>query len=285
MSVPPYMTLIDAADLSRLLSHDGLVVVDCRFSMAKPDFGRNAYEAGHIPGARFAHLNDNLSSAIVPGETGRHPLPAKDDFAEWLGAQGITPHTQVVAYDSMGGAIASRLWWLMRWLGHEKVAVLNGGWKAWEAMGGEISQDVPAVEPQRYPVGSTTKLTIGRDDACRFAEEEDYFLIDARSTARFAGRIEPIDPVAGHIPGALNRPWTDNLDAEKKFKPRSELKAYFESLFGEAVAGHVGFYCGSGVTACHNLLALSYATGREAALYPGSWSEWIIDPNAPIEKD
>ncbi len=283
-----FQTLIDVHALQKLLGEPRLVIVDCRFDLMNPEAGRQAYLRGHIPGARYADLNRDLSAPIGP-HTGRHPLPLPEAFAGWVGAIGIGDDTQVVAYDEANGSIAARLWWMLRWLGHGAVAVLDGGFKAWTAHGGALQAadagpPAGSWEPRHFTprvdlgsVVSTTEL----EDALR---ERKSLLVDARTPERYAGTVEPIDPVAGHIPGAVNHPFTVNLGADGRFLPAAELKhRWEEDLPGDGLTNLVAM-CGSGVTACHNLLSLEVAGLSGGKLYAGSWSEWIRDPRRPVAR-
>jgi thiosulfate/3-mercaptopyruvate sulfurtransferase len=281
-------TLIDVHALQKLLGEPRLAVVDCRFDLMNPEAGRQAYLRAHIPGARYADLNRDLS-APIGAHTGRHPLPSPDAFAAWLGAIGIGDDTQVVAYDEVNGSIAARLWWMLRWLGHGAVAVLDGGFKAWTDHGGglragdagppaggrEARHFTPRVD--LGSVVSTTEL----ENALR---DRKSLLVDARAPERYAGTVEPIDPVAGHIPGAMNHPFTANLGADGRFLPAAELKRRWEENLPGADFTNLVAMCGSGVTACHNLLSLEVAGLRGAKLYAGSWSEWIRDPRRPVAR-
>jgi len=258
-----------------LAADPSCIVFDCRFSLTDKEAGRRSYEAGHIPGARFADLERDLSAA--PGERGRHPLPARDDLAERLRAFGVGNDSKVVCYDQNSGAVAARLWWLLRWLGHADVAVLDGGLDAWIAAGFRI--DTEPVSPARGDFAPRDPLTRSRSAAD--LTDGSRLLLDAREAARFRGESEPIDRVAGHIPGAVSAPFAGNL-ADGRFKPPEALGARFAAL-GVGPATDTVCYCGSGVTATHNILALLVAGYPEPALYPGSWSEWIGDPDRPVE--
>ncbi len=274
----PYRTLISADDLKKHLDDPAWVIIDCRFALADTEQGRRAYEASHIPGAQYAHLDHDLSGPIIPGQTSRHPLPDVATFARTLSRWGIGEGVQVVAYDDSGGAIASRLWWMVRWLGHEAVAVLNGGWPAWQQAGYPTQQaiDVPPArtfEPQPRP-----EMLVNAEAVLQRHSDPAYRLLDARSADRFRGENETLDPIAGHIPGATSAPFAENLTAEGKFRPAEELRARFEGLLGETPTGQAIHYCGSGVTAAHNLLAMAHAGLDGAKLYAGSWSEWIVTP-------
>jgi thiosulfate/3-mercaptopyruvate sulfurtransferase len=276
----PHRTLIDVATLqARLAAGAPTVVIDCRFDLARPDAGEAAYAAGHLPGARYAHLDRDLSGART-GANGRHPLPARAALAALAGRWGLAPTVQAVAYDDQAGAYASRLWWLLRWLGHDAVAVLDGGWAAWGAAGGEVARDRPALAAAGpYPASASPAMPTV-DTAAVQAGLGRLTVLDARTGERFRGEVEPLDPVAGHIPGARLRCFKDNLDPDGRFKSARLLRAEFDAL-GVAPA-EVVHQCGSGVTACHNLLAMAYAGLEGSALYPGSWSEWCADPSRPV---
>jgi thiosulfate/3-mercaptopyruvate sulfurtransferase len=266
-----YTSLISAKELKQVLgSATPLRIVDTRFSLADPEAGRRAYAAGHLPDAVYAHLDADLSGPIIPGETGRHPLPDPTELAARFGTWGIDDETQVVVYDDMGGAIAARLWWLLRWLGHDGVAVLDGGIQAWGATGGMLTKIVPDIIPLTFIPQVRTAMTVDADRVEAIRRDAEYRLIDSRAAPRYRGEEEPIDPVAGHIEGAENLPFAENLN-DGKMRPKSELQA----RFGDTDAERTVFYCGSGVTACHNLLAYEHAGLGMAKLYPGSWSEWI----------
>jgi len=296
-----FTTLIDAASLRKLLrEHPGqLVLLDCRFDLGKPDAGRQAYAEGHIPGARYADLNRNLA-APVTAHSGRHPLPAPDQLLEFFASAGVQPDTQVVAYDEANGSFAARAWWLLRWLGHAKAAVLDGGYRAWVAAGGAIEAGrtlesglggtptgktphlAAAGDPPITPAGLAQPVT--SVEVVEALQDTRRVLVDARAPERFAGAIEPIDPVAGHVPGAVNHPFSRNLDSESRFLPAAQLRQrWLESLDGKD-PGDVILMCGSGVTACHNALAMEVAGLSGAKLYAGSWSEWIRDPKRPVAR-
>ncbi|HEX6994159.1 MAG TPA: sulfurtransferase [Gammaproteobacteria bacterium] len=274
-------TLIDVATLRAHLDDPSWRIFDCRFSLADPLAGRNAYLAGHIPGARHADIDEHLSGPRVPGVTGRHPLPERAAWIARVEAWGVSPDDQVVAYDDAGGAFAARLWWMMRWIGHAAVAVLDGGWRAWVDAGCPVTQAVPpAPVPSRTDYAERAPLTrvVAADDV----DGRTQILLDARDRARFRGDVEPIDPVAGHIPGARSAPASENLDARGFFKPKDELRRRFDTLLGDASGKDVVCYCGSGITAAHDILALRHAGFDEPVLYAGSWSEWINDPSRGV---
>lgn len=265
-----YTTVLPAAEVAAHLGEPAWVIVDCRFDLMAPDAGEQAYRAGHIPGAVYAHLDRDLSGPRRPtGEGGRHPLSAPADLTHTFGGWGIGRGTQVVAYDAQSGHYAARLWWLLRFMGHEAVAVLDGGWPAWLAEGLPVAT---AIEPPpaRLFEGAPHWEQLVALDAVAAAPR----LVDARAPERYRGEMEPLDPVAGHIPGALNRPYTANWDAAGRWRAQEALLAEFLELLGDAAAEEAVFYCGSGVSACVNLLAMVRAGLPEGRLYLGSWSEW-----------
>lgn len=273
-----FETLISATDLLRIGAPT--VVLDCGFDLADPAAGRRAWLQAHLPGAHYAHLDEDLSGAKT-GRNGRHPLPDRAAFAATAGRWGVAPGVQVVAYDAQGGPYAARAWWLLRWLGHGAVAVLDGGPAAWQAAGGALeSGEVAASGGPPYPAAAPGMPTI--EAAPLLAGLAELQVVDARARERFRGEVEPLDRVAGHIPGATHRFFKDNLGAEGRFKPAAQLRAEFEAL-GLDPARTVQ-QCGSGVTACHNLLAMAHAGLGFTRLYPGSWSEWCSDPARPVAK-
>jgi thiosulfate/3-mercaptopyruvate sulfurtransferase len=277
-----YTTLIDAAALRRLLgSATPPVLIDARFDLADPAAGERAHGEAHLPGAHYLHLDRDLSAART-GRNGRHPLPQRSLFAARIGTLGIGPQTQVVAYDAQGGSYAARVWWLLRWLGHEAVAVLDGGLPAWVAAGGAVNDADVARSSTTAPYPERASLVSSVDADALLARLGRTPLIDARAPERFRGEVEPLDAQAGHIPGALNRCYRDNLRADGRFKPAEALRAEFTPLLGDAAPSEVVHQCGSGVTACHNLLAMEHAGLAGSLLYPGSWSEWSSDPSRPI---
>jgi thiosulfate/3-mercaptopyruvate sulfurtransferase len=276
-----YQTLVSCDALLRHLTDPNWIVVDCRFSLSDSEAGRRAYEAGHIPGARYAHLDHDLSGSVADN-TGRHPLPDSNVLCSTLGDWGITPHSQVVVYDDAGGAVAGRLWWLLRWLGHQSVALLDGGWQAWQMQDRPQSQVAPVVLPSRYPGSADWTAWLDSAEVRQELDDQSILLIDARAAERFRGEIEPIDPIAGHVPGAVNRPLQLNLNQAGYFKNPDQLRAEFEDLLAGRPATEVVHMCGSGVTACHNLLAMEIAGLCGSRLYAGSWSEWLRDPHRPV---
>jgi thiosulfate/3-mercaptopyruvate sulfurtransferase len=276
--------LVSVEELACHLQDPGWVVCDCRHDLADTGAGRRAYAESHIPGARFVHLDADLS-APKTGKNGRHPLPDPETFSRRAGELGIDGTKQVVAYDASGGPYAARLWWMLRWLGHDAVAVLDGGWAAWTKAGRPVTAETPKVKSARF-------MPRPRPDAARDASalaagigKPSPLLLDARAANRYRGENEALDPVAGHIPGAANRFFQLNLDAEAKFKPAAMLKKEFGDALGGHAPAQVIHYCGSGVTACHNLLAMEIAGLTGSRLYPGSWSEWCSDSSRPIARE
>jgi len=276
-----YSTLIAARQLQELMRAVALpVVVEASFDLADAQAGAREWRAGHLPGSHYLHLDTDLSGTKT-GRNGRHPLPARADFARTLGRLGITPATQVVALDRQGGFYASRLWWMLRWMGHGAAAVLDGGLAAWQDAGGSLEIDeVPATGSTPYPQRDSLVAMV--DTGQLAGELAKVRLIDARSAERFRGDIEPLDKAAGHIPGALNRFFKNNLEAGGRFKAAAQLREEYLPLLAGQPPGAVVHSCGSGVTACHNLLAMEHAGLTGSLLYPGSWSEWSSDPDRPI---
>ena len=278
-----YRTLISAADLASHIQGDNWIVLDCRHDLANPAAGRAGFDAGHIPHAQFAHLDLDLSDQS-PGPNGefrgRHPLPERDAFAEKLRAWGVNHDSQVIAYDAHGGMYAARLWWLLRWIGHATVAVLDGGLPQWSAAGFPLSTASTSMAHGSIEVQPALVQTASATDLLTNLKSQQRTVLDARAPDRFRGENETLDPVGGHIPGAKNRFFKDNLQADGRFKPAPQLRADFGALIGAPDAAIM--QCGSGVTACHNLLALEVAGLSGAALYPGSWSEWCADPSRPV---
>jgi thiosulfate/3-mercaptopyruvate sulfurtransferase len=275
----PHRTLINCAALRNAqMRGERLVLLDCSFDLADAGAGERAYAAAHLPGARYVHLDRDLSGPKT-GSNGRHPLPDRQALAQRAGAWGVAPGVQVVCYDAQGMPYAARAWWLLRWLGHDAVAVLDGGLQAWLADGGQVSTAVPAAAAlPPYPAGPQAQPTIDAHTLLRDLGRRP--ILDARAGERFRGEVEPLDAVAGHIPGARNRFFKDNLRSDGLFKPAAQLRAEFEALGLDA--RQVVHQCGSGVTACHNLLAMEHAGLTGSALYPGSWSEWCADPQRPV---
>lgn len=276
-----YTTLVDTATLATHLDDPQWLVVDCRFVLRDPTAGRRAYATAHIPGARYAHLNDDLSSPPTP-RSGRHPLPDPARLALTLGRWGIDQTKQVVAYDDSAGAIAARLWWLLRWLGHRAVAVLDGDWRAWNREQRPRTAASPDVAPARFMPHLDSLPHVSADEVARLMQAGTTSLLDARSEERFRGEIEPFDKVAGHVPGAINLPFEDNLQPNGCFLPAPALRTQYQELLRDRAPSAVVHMCGSGVTACHNLLAMEHAGLADSRLYVGSWSEWITDTTRPV---
>ena len=257
--------------------------MDCRFALTDPEAERRAYAAGHIPGARYAHLNEDLSSPVTPG-SGRHPLPSPNTLAEKLGRWGIDKNSQVVVYDDSFGAMAARLWWLLRWLGHEAVALLDAGYPKWAREKRPVTIDPPKIRPTQFHPIINYSMWVDAGHVLEMTRAKEGLLIDARAEERFRGEVERLDKVAGHIPGANNMPYEDNLDFTGEFMSDEALRERYRSVLGQAPPDEVVLMCGSGVTACHGILAMEHAGLAGAKLYAGSWSEWITDPNRPVTK-
>jgi thiosulfate/3-mercaptopyruvate sulfurtransferase len=276
--------LIDASELGLHLENPNWAIVDCRFSLDDTERGRRDYQKAHIAGAVYAHLDSDLSGGEIPGRTGRHPLPEIPSLAETLAAWGIDAGTQVVVYDDSAGSMAARLWWLLNWMGHKNVALLNGGWPAWTqaglpARGGEEHREFRRFEPREVSGAYVTA-----EQVQKYRNDPRYVILDARSGPRFRGEVEPIDPVAGHIPGAISAPWDESVTAEGKFLSPENLRLRFEKLTKSIPPENVICYCGSGVTAAHNIIAMATAGLGTARLYAGSWSEWVTNADRPVAK-
>ncbi|OZI33839.1 sulfurtransferase [Bordetella genomosp. 10] len=283
------MTLISASELSARLGDPDVRVFDLRHDLMDHAAGRRQYEQSHIAGARYL---DNETELAAPrtGRNGRHPLPDRAALAALLASHGVAPDTLVVAYDASGGQFAAHLWWMLRWLGHDRVAVLDGGWQAWSAAGLAVESG-PGPRPAPVSAGAGAPLLrealtepVDADTVLANIAQPSFTVLDARAAARYRGEMEPIDPAAGHIPGALNRPNTDNLAADGRFKSPQELRKEFEAVLGKRAPGAIVHQCGSGITASHNLLAMEVAGLQGSRLYPGSWSEWVSDPSRPQAK-
>ena len=270
-----FETIISVDDLYANFLNPQWVIIDCRFSLGEPDKGALEYQQGHIAGSYYAHLDRDLSSSVIPGTTGRHPLPDFDALSQTIRHWGVNENSQVVVYDHSNGGIAARLWWLLRWLGHEKVAVLDGGWNTWKDRSLPQDQLIPAVKQGNFQPSVCYDLTVDADEVDEIRLRDDWKLIDARANERYLGLIEPIDPVAGHIEGAVNHPFVLNIDEQGFWNSATVLKSKFEAEEITTIPSQTIFYCGSGVTACHNILAYKHAGLGDALLYPGSWSEWI----------
>ncbi|MCB9138916.1 MAG: sulfurtransferase [Caldilineaceae bacterium] len=283
-----YTTLISTADLAACYSNPNWAVIDCRFSLADPTQGRRDYLNAHIPGAVYAHLDDDLSGPIIPGETGRHPLPSVEKFAATLSRWGIDAGVQVVAYDDAGGMYAARLWWMLRWLGHADAAVLDGGWLKWWEEARPMAGGLEQRSPRTFYPDPQPDMQVSSADVLAALDDGRVLLADARDAVRYRGEAAGLDPVAGRIPGALSAHYVCNLNDDGTWRSPEELRAYYAALLGADDSGQISqeviFYCGSGVTAAHDVLALEQAGLGDSKLYAGSWSEWITDATRPVAR-
>ena len=275
-------TIISCSELAAHLNDPDWRVFDCRHQLSDLAYGEKAYAAGHLPGAFFMHLDRDLSGEKT-GKNGRHPLPDPQIFARKLGLAGVSRQTQVVVYDDAGGMMAGRMWWLLRWLGHDRVAVLDGGINRWLKEGRPLSSEAPMSPPADFVV-EQRNWVVSADQVLANIDRAEFCVIDARAPDRFHGENETMDTVGGHIPGARNRFFRDNLDAEACFRSAAELRSEYLGLLAGVEPERVVMQCGSGVTACHNLLAMEIAGLHGARLYPGSWSEWCSDPARPVAR-
>ena len=278
-------TIVDCKTLAEHLRDPDWVVFDCRFALLSPDQGHKEYKKSHIPGSWYADLDKDLASA-KQSSTGRHPLPDVDTFTTWLRVNGVNSDSQVVAYDASNGVFASRLWWMLRWVGHQNVAVLDGGWSAWLEGSYTTSKDIPPAQPGDFDGRPDDDMWVSTSDVEAIVNNQPSStrIIDARIEPRFKGEVEPIDPVAGHIPGAYNYPCQRNLDERGYFLSGKELRENLEPILDTDDARRIINMCGSGVAACRNILAMEIAGWPETRLYVGSWSEWITDPTRPIAR-
>lgn len=275
--------LVTTQDVADHLGDPGWVIFDARHDLADGEKGRRAYEADHIAGAYFLHLDRDLSGEKT-GRNGRHPLPAIERFAARMNQCGVRPQTQVVAYDDAGGSFAARVWWLLDWLGHERVTLLDGGLDLWRKEGRPLEREIPAPRPGAFVPRPRLGATVDAAFLERFNGAQAPRLIDARAPARFRGEQEPLDRVPGHIPGATNRFWQANLASDGRFKAADALRSEFAALLGDTPPKLAVNMCGSGITACHNLFAMALAGLPDARLYPGSWSEWCSEPHRPVAR-
>ena len=275
-----HTTLISAEELARVI--DRCVVVDCRHDLMDVAAGRRAYDEGHIPGAHFLSVDADLSGPKT-GRNGRHPLPERHAFRARLAQLGLSDDMQLVAYDASGGQFAGRLWWMARWIGHLAVAVLDGGIDAWRQAGYPLARETPATPAAGVLTERAPRVqAVDVEAITRNLGSDEWLVVDARSAERYAGKVEPLDPVAGHIPHAVNRPYQLNLRDDGRFKPAPVLRAEFDALLAGRAPDSIVHQCGSGVSALHNLLAMEYAGLEGSMLYPGSWSEWCSDPARPV---
>lgn len=271
-------SIISAEELENILDNPNLIILDCRYNLANPLEGIELYQHGHIPKAQFIHPDTDLSSKIIPGETGRHPFPSEQQLQTLIEKIGLNADSQVVCYDASNGAIAARAWWILKFCGFDHVSILDGGWPAWTKTSNQITQKIPPVAAGHFIIRPRADWLI---DADRLLDElDDHCIFDARANDRYHGKNETIDPVAGHIPTAESAPFAYNLDGQGFFLPLEQLKNRFETLSNGNPVVH---YCGSGITACHNWFAMYEAGLEPGKLYSGSWSHWITDPNRPIE--
>lgn len=277
-----YTTILSTSELADHLADPDWAIVDCRFWLADSERGRRDYQQAHIPGAVYAHLDEDLSGPIVPGKTGRHPLPAVDAIAQTFSNWGIDSRVQVVAYDDAGASMAGRVWWMLRWLGHDAVAVLDGGFPHWQKEGRTTRSGVETRSPRSFAPYPRPEMLASTADVLAAMRDAHQLVFDSRAAERYRGENETIDPVAGHIPGAVSAPYADNIGPDGLFLPREALRDRFEALLDDVPAEQTMFYCGSGVSAAQNLIALAHAGLGDARLYAGSWSEWIADPSRPI---
>jgi thiosulfate/3-mercaptopyruvate sulfurtransferase len=278
-----YKTIIAAIDARDHVADATWVFVDCRFFLAEPDRGVREYASSHIPGAVYAHLDRDLSGPVTRGVTGRHPLPSPEALSRTLGGLGIGPGIQVVAYDESSGAMAAaRLWWLLQWAGHDAAAVMDGGLKGWKALGLPCASGIEQRKAASFTARCRPQMTVDADEVLAALGDPAYVVLDARANERYRGVNETVDPVAGHIPAAISAPYADTLGKDGLFRPASELAEEVDRLAGGRDARHTIFYCGSGVTAAHRVLAAAHAGKGIPLLYPGSWSEWIADPKRPV---
>ena len=278
-----YTTLIPAAELAAHMDDPHWIIFDCRHDLADTEMGRRGYAQSRVPGAHFLHVDDDLSGTKT-GANGRHPLPDTARFCARLACAGMSHDKQVVAYDASGGYYAARLWWMLRWLGHGHAAVLDGGWDAWRQAGLEVTAAASTIVPGTFN-GIARDQTVDAGQILGQLNQSQLCVVDARSPDRFRGENETLDPVGGHIPGALNRFFKNNLAADGRFRPAAELRREFTDLLGARSPAQVVHQCGSGITACHNLLAMEIAGLSGSRLYPGSWSEWCSDPGRPLARE
>lgn len=278
-----YTTLIDIEAAFQHLKDQNWAFIDCRFSLNEVNRGSCDYQKSHIPGALYAHLNNDLSGVIIPGKTGRHPLPDKQILAQKFSKWGIDLHTQVIAYDDLSGHMAAaRLWWLLKWAGHDAVAVLDGGFKYWIGAGYPCSGGIENSDEKVFITHFNPDIVSTSDEVMSILNNQNFILLDSRTFDRYKGENETIDPIAGHIPSAISAPYTDNIKLDGLIKSSSALKGRFGELVGNKPAHQTIFYCGSGVTAAHNILAFVHAGMGMPRLYAGSWSDWITNPSRPI---
>jgi len=276
-----HQTLIGCSDLAPHLEDTDWAILDCRFDFRNPAWGEEQYSSGHIPGALYAHMERDLALPVTP-TSGRHPLPGPDQLAAVFSRWGISPGVQVVAYDDVGGGYAARAWWCLNYLSHTAAAILDGGWQAWRELGLPVRSGREERAPSVFSGSPRPEMKVEVEGMVYLTRARDHLTVDSRSPERYLGLLEEFDPVAGHIPGAVNIPWSGNLDSRGRFLPAETLRKRFQERLKNLPPSSAVFYCGSGVTACHNILAMAHAGLEGARLYPGSWSEWIRDTTRPM---
>ncbi|MBC8257822.1 MAG: sulfurtransferase [SAR324 cluster bacterium] len=277
-----YSSLITPQIVNEHLEVHDWRFLDCRFELTEPEKKLTEFLDSHLPGALYAHLNHDLAVPHIPGKTGRHPLPEKEKLKNLFSSWGIDGSVQVVVYDDCGGAYAVRLWWMLRWLGHDAVALMDGGWPRWIKEGRPVTAELFVPQEKNFKADPRQSWLATAEDIQNNFDNPDVCILDARNSDRFHGKNETIDPVAGHIPGALSAPFADNLDADGNWKPKADLRRRFENLLADSPVEKTVSYCGSGITACHNILAMYHAGLGDSRLYCGSWSDWIADPKRPV---
>jgi thiosulfate/3-mercaptopyruvate sulfurtransferase len=278
-----YETLISTDELKKHFDEPDWIIVDCRFALDDTERGRRDYLMAHIPGAVYAYLDEDLSAPVITGVTGRHPLPSVEETVKAFSNFGIDQDVQVIAYDDAGGALAAvRLWWMLRWLGHNAAAVLDGGWQKWQERESPTRSGLEVRSRRTFIPSPRPELIVDTRTIDLMRRNPNYLVVDARATERYYGKNETIDPIAGHIPGAVSKPYLDNLNEEGVFRSSEELREIYQALIGDRSVENVALYCGSGVTSIHNILAILHAGLGEGRLYAGSWSEWITDSKRPI---
>jgi len=277
-----YSSLINPQIVQDNLEEKNWRVFDCRFQLTKPEQKQDEFNISHLPKASYVSLENDLSGPQISGKTGRHPLPAIEKLVEKFSSWGIDSSIQVIIYDDFGGAHAARFWWLLRWLGHDAVAVLNGGWPRWIRENRPISSEIFSNQQRQFKANQRENYCVSAEKILENLNINEVCVLDARSNERFRGKKENIDPIGGHIPGAVSAPFLENLDEKRNWRSKSELRKMYLDLLDGSSVDHAISYCGSGITACHNILAMYYAGLGFARLYPGSWSEWINDPQRPF---
>ena len=277
-----YSSLISPKTVNEHLEDPNWRFFDCRYVLTEPDKKQAEFAESHLPGATYAHVNHDLAAPQIQGKTGRHPLPKIAELSKTFSAWGISSSTQVVVYDDAGGAYAVRLWWMLRWLGHDAVAVMDGGWPRWVQEGRQVTTALTVLEPKKFKASPRDNWLVTAEDIKADLDNYEVRILDARNSDRFQGINETLDPVAGHIPGAVSAPFVENLDEDGNWKSKSVLRLMYEKLLSGSPAEQAVSYCGSGITACHNILAMYHAGLGDSRLYCGSWSDWIADHKRPV---